>query len=62
MTVSLSWVLVLGLVAWGAVKVIGARPWTAVLITLLALWISHTFVVPAVASVANVGFANASHA
>ncbi|MFF9898885.1 hypothetical protein [Streptomyces longispororuber] len=62
MTVSLSWVVVLGLLAWGAVKVIGARPWIAVLITLFGLWISHAFMALAVASVANVGLANASHA
>ncbi|MEI5098749.1 hypothetical protein RB200_08890 [Streptomyces sp. PmtG] len=65
MTVSLSWVIVLGLLAWGAVKTIGARPWIAVLVTLFGLWISHVVLAPAVMSatyVGGVGFSNASHA
>ncbi|MEU6098352.1 hypothetical protein [Streptomyces sp. NPDC047079] len=50
MTVSLPFVLVLGLFAWGAVKFLGVRTWIVVVIALFGFWLSHTFMAPAIES------------
>ena len=63
MTVSLPLVVVLGFVAWGAVKVLGVRTWIVVLIALFGFWLSHTFLAPAIESGtrSGVGVVNGSH-
>lgn len=50
MTVSLPLVLVLGLIAWGAVKFLGVRIWLVVVIALFGFLLSHTFLAPAIDS------------
>ncbi|MCH0562959.1 hypothetical protein [Streptomyces sp. MUM 2J] len=50
MTVSLPLVLVLGLVAWGAVKFLGVRVWLVVVIALFGFLLSRTFLAPAIDS------------
>lgn len=50
MTVSLPLVLVLGLIAWGAVKFLGVRTWIVVVIALFGFLLSHTFMAPAIDS------------
>ncbi|ALO95030.1 MULTISPECIES: hypothetical protein [Streptomyces] len=50
MTVSLPLVLVLGLIAWGAVKFLGVRVWLVVVIALFGFLLSHTFLAPAIDS------------
>ena len=50
MTVSLPLVLVLGLIAWGAIKFLGVRTWIVVLVALFGFWLSHTFMAPAIES------------
>ncbi|MFE1296355.1 hypothetical protein [Streptomyces sp. NPDC058731] len=50
MTVSLPLVLVLGLIAWGAVKFLGVRVWIVVVITLFGFLLSRTFLAPAIDS------------
>ncbi|GAA3371878.1 hypothetical protein GCM10017744_101210 [Streptomyces antimycoticus] len=42
MTVSLPLVLVLGAVAWIAIKFMGVRLWVAVVIALFGFWLAHT--------------------
>ncbi|MFF7597223.1 hypothetical protein [Streptomyces mirabilis] len=48
MTISLP--LVLGFIAWGAVKFLGVRTWIVVVITLFGFLLSHTFMAPAIDS------------
>lgn len=50
MTVSLPLVLVLGLIAWGAVKFLGVRTWIVVVIALFGFLRSRTFMAPAIDS------------
>ncbi|MHA5052247.1 hypothetical protein [Streptomyces sp. SD15] len=50
MTVSLPLVLVLGLIAWGAVKFLGVRTWIVLVIALFGFLLSHTFMAPAIDS------------
>ncbi|MFF1406493.1 hypothetical protein [Streptomyces sp. NPDC058294] len=50
MTVSLPLVLVLGLIAWGAVKFLGVRVWLVVVIALFGFLLSRTFLAPAIDS------------
>ncbi|MFD4620332.1 hypothetical protein [Streptomyces sp. NPDC058475] len=50
MTVSLPLVLVLGLIAWGAVKFLGVRTWIVVVIALFGFLLSRTFMAPAIDS------------
>ncbi|NJP99362.1 hypothetical protein [Streptomyces zingiberis] len=50
MTVSLPLVLVLGLIAWGAIRFLGVRLWLVVLIALFGFWLSDTFLAPAIES------------
>ncbi|MER6975975.1 hypothetical protein [Streptomyces carpinensis] len=50
MTVSLPLVLVLGLIAWGAVRFLGVRVWLVVVIALFGFLLSHTFLAPAIDS------------
>ena len=48
MTVSFPLVLVLGVIAWAAIKFLGIRLWVAVVIALFGFWLSHTFLAPAI--------------
>ncbi|WP_262706243.1 MULTISPECIES: hypothetical protein [Streptomyces] len=50
MTVSLPLVLVLGAVAWAAIKFMGVRLWVAVVIALFGFWLAHTGLAPSVES------------
>ncbi|MBL1085824.1 hypothetical protein JK359_28310 [Streptomyces actinomycinicus] len=50
MTVSLPLVLVLGLIAWAAIKFLGVRVWVAVVIALFGFLLSRTFLAPAIDS------------
>ncbi|MGW0186838.1 hypothetical protein ACWDV7_13915 [Streptomyces sp. NPDC003362] len=50
MTVSLPLVLVLGFIAWGAVKFLGVRVWLVVVIALFGFLLSRTFLAPAIDS------------
>ncbi|MFF0186975.1 hypothetical protein [Streptomyces sp. NPDC005244] len=50
MTVSLPLVLVLGLIAWGAIKYLGVRTWIVVVIALFGFLLSRTFMAPAIDS------------
>ncbi|MEV1054080.1 hypothetical protein [Streptomyces sp. NPDC049887] len=50
MTVSLPLVVVLGVVAWAAIKLLGVRLWIAVVIALFGFWVSHTFLAPVIES------------
>ena len=64
MTVSLPLVVVLGLIAWGAVKFLGVRIWVVVVIALFGFYLSHTFLAPAIDSGTRSGVdvINGSHA
>ncbi|WP_369260138.1 hypothetical protein [Streptomyces sp. R35] len=63
MTVSLPLVLVLGLIAWGAVKFLGVRTWVVVVIALFGFLLSQTFMAPAIDSGTRSGVSviNGSH-
>ncbi|MFF8992730.1 hypothetical protein ACF09H_22880 [Streptomyces sp. NPDC014983] len=50
MTVSLPLVLVLGLIAWGAIKFLGVRIWLVVVLALFGFLLSRTFLAPAIDS------------
>ncbi|MDF3300804.1 hypothetical protein [Streptomyces tropicalis] len=50
MTVSLPLVLVLGLIAWSAIKFLGVRVWIVVVIALFGFLLSRTFLAPAIDS------------
>ncbi|MET9410532.1 hypothetical protein ABZX90_32965 [Streptomyces sp. NPDC002935] len=50
MTVSLPLVLVLGFIAWGAIKFLGVRTWVVVVIALFGFLLSQTFMAPAIDS------------
>jgi hypothetical protein len=54
-TVSLPLVLVLGIVAWAAIKFLGIRLWVAVVIALFGFYLAHTFLAPAVDSGTRTG-------
>ena len=54
-TVTLPLVLVLGVIAWAAIKFMGVRLWVAVVIALFGFWLSHTFLAPAVESGTRTG-------
>jgi hypothetical protein len=49
-TVSLPLVVILGLIAWGAVKFLGVRPWLVVVIALFGFQLADTFVAPVIDS------------
>ncbi|MFE9399796.1 hypothetical protein [Streptomyces flavidovirens] len=55
MTVSLPLVLVLGIVAWAAIKFLGIRLWVAVVIALFGFLLSQTFLAPAIESGTRTG-------
>ncbi|MCH6161053.1 hypothetical protein [Streptomyces marispadix] len=55
MTVSLPLVVVLGLIAWGAVKFLGVRMWLVVVIALFGFYLADTFLAPAIDSGARNG-------
>ncbi|QDO42546.1 hypothetical protein FNV62_34455 [Streptomyces sp. RLB3-17] len=63
MTVSLPLVVVLGFIAWGAVKFLGVRTWIVVVIALFGFLLSRTFMAPAIDSGtrSGVGIVNGSH-
>ncbi|MGW0409878.1 hypothetical protein ACWDZX_00945 [Streptomyces collinus] len=50
MTVSLPLVLVLGLIAWAAIKFLGVRVWLVVVIALFGFLLSRTFLAPVIDS------------
>ncbi|WP_432044377.1 hypothetical protein [Streptomyces asiaticus] len=50
MTVSLPLVLVLGAVAWIAIKFMGVRLWVVVVVALFGFWLAHTGIAPSVES------------
>ncbi|MFJ6605684.1 hypothetical protein [Streptomyces lydicus] len=50
MTVSLPLVVVLGVIAWGAVKFLGVRIWIVVVIALFGFYLADTFLAPAIDS------------
>ncbi|GAA4796764.1 MULTISPECIES: hypothetical protein [Streptomyces] len=50
MTVSLPLVLVLGLIAWGAVRFLGVRVWIVVVIALFGFLLSRTVLAPLIDS------------
>jgi hypothetical protein len=54
-TVSLPLVLVLGIVAWAAIKFLGIRLWVAAVIALFGFYLAHTFLAPAVDSGTRTG-------
>jgi len=47
-TVSLPLVLVLGVIAWAAVKFLGIRLWVVVVIALFGFYLADTFLAPAI--------------
>ncbi|WP_127356050.1 hypothetical protein [Actinacidiphila soli] len=55
MTVSLPLVVVLGLVAWLAIKFLGVRMWVAVVIALFGFYLADTFLAPAIDSGTRTG-------
>ncbi|ATL83953.1 hypothetical protein DNK48_24560 [Streptomyces malaysiensis subsp. malaysiensis] len=61
MTVSLPLVLVLGAVAWVAIKFMGVRLWVAVVIALFGFWLAHTGVAPSVESGTRSGVDSVNH-
>ncbi|MEU6364232.1 hypothetical protein ABZ876_00480 [Streptomyces sp. NPDC046931] len=63
MTVSLPLVIVLGVIAWAAIKFLGIRLWVAVVIALFGFWLSHTFLAPVIESGTRggVGVVNGTH-
>ncbi|MFJ9470107.1 hypothetical protein [Streptomyces caniferus] len=50
MTVNLPLVVVLGLIAWGAVKFLGVRLWIVIVIALFGFYLADTFLAPAIDS------------
>ncbi|WP_031505897.1 hypothetical protein [Streptomyces megasporus] len=48
MTVSLPLVLVLGVIAWAAIKFLGIRLWVVVVIALFGFYLADTFLAPAI--------------
>jgi hypothetical protein len=62
-TVSLPLVVVLGLVAWAAIKFLGIRLWIAAVIALFGFYLAHTFLAPAIDSGTRtgVGVVNGTH-
>ncbi|CAM5346189.1 putative protein OS=Streptomyces rimosus subsp. rimosus (strain ATCC / DSM 40260 / JCM 4667 / NRRL 2234) OX=1265868 GN=SRIM_020205 PE=4 SV=1 [Streptomyces rimosus subsp. rimosus] len=55
MTVSLPLVLVLGVIAWAAVKFLGVRIWVVVVIALFGFYLGQTFLAPAIDSGTRTG-------
>ena len=55
LTLPLVLVLVLGVVAWVAIKFFGVRVCVAVVIALFGFWLSHTFVAPSIESGTRTG-------
>ncbi|MEV6212882.1 hypothetical protein [Kitasatospora sp. NPDC051914] len=55
MTVSLPLVVVLGIVAWTAIKFLGIRLWVAAAIALFGFYLAHTVLAPAVESGTRTG-------
>lgn len=55
MTVNLPIVVVLGLVAWFAVKFLGVRVWLVVVIALFGFYLADTFLAPAIDSGTRTG-------
>lgn len=49
-TVNLPLVVVLGLIAWGAVKFLGVRLWIVIVIALFGFYLADTFLAPAIDS------------
>ncbi|KOT41224.1 hypothetical protein ADK47_37260 [Streptomyces rimosus subsp. rimosus] len=48
-------VLVLGVIAWAAVKFLGVRIWVVVVIALFGFYLSQTFLAPAIDSGTRTG-------
>ncbi|MCQ4044665.1 hypothetical protein ACFOSC_18025 [Streptantibioticus rubrisoli] len=63
MTVSLPLVVVLGVVAWAAIKFMNIRLWVAVVIALFGFYLAHSFLAPAIDSGTRtgVGVVNGNH-
>ena len=63
MTVSLPLVVVLGVVAWAAIKFMNIRLWVAVVIALFGFYLAHSFLAPAIDSGTRtgVGVVNGTH-
>lgn len=63
MTVNLPLVVVLGLIAWTAVKFLGVRVWLVVVVALFGFSLADTFLAPAIHSGARNGIAvvNGTH-
>ncbi|MGW8449947.1 hypothetical protein ACWGLO_00425 [Streptomyces niveus] len=55
MTVSLPLVLVLGVIAWAAVKFLGVRLWVVAVVTLFGFYLSETVLAPAIDSGTRTG-------
>jgi len=47
-TVSLPLVVILGIIAWAAIKFLGVRLWVAVVIALFGFYLAHTVLAPAI--------------
>ncbi|MDT0341917.1 hypothetical protein [Streptomyces litchfieldiae] len=50
MNVSLPLVVILGLIAWGAVRFLGVRPWLVVVIGLFGFYLADTIAAPVIDS------------
>lgn len=55
MNVTLPLVVVLGVIAWAAIKFLGIRLWVAVVIALFGFYLADTFLAPAIDSGARSG-------
>ncbi|UED85213.1 hypothetical protein [Streptomyces profundus] len=55
MNVNLPVVVVFGLAAWAAVRLLGIRPWAVALIALFGFYLADTFAAPAIDSGTRTG-------
>ncbi len=63
MNVTLPLVVVLGVIAWAAIKFLGIRLWVAVVIALFGFYLAHTILAPAIDTTTrnSVRIVNGSH-
>ncbi len=61
MTVTLPLVLVLGVIAWAAIKFLGIRLWVAAAIALFGFYLAHTFLAPVIDSTTRTGVNAVTH-